>query len=71
VNELETLLTRYKDEVLENKRLIDLDIALKETQARWWGVHKETIKDWYQCKRLLCIIFCIEYGSNRMQKYDK
>jgi hypothetical protein len=45
VNDLEELLTRYKDEVLENQRLLALEIALKETLERWWGVHKETIKD--------------------------
>jgi hypothetical protein len=47
VNELEELLTRYKDEVLENQRLLALDITLKITPARWWGAHKETVKDWY------------------------
>jgi hypothetical protein len=56
--------------VLENQRLLALDIALKETPARWWGAHKETVKDWYQCKRLLCIRFGAEQGSNQLQKYD-
>ena len=50
VNELELFLTQYKDEVLENQRLLALDIALKGTPARWWGAHKEIVKDWYQCK---------------------
>jgi hypothetical protein len=45
VNDLEEFLTRYEDEVLENQRLLSLDIALKETPARWWGAHKETVKD--------------------------
>jgi hypothetical protein len=44
VNDLEKFLTRYKDEVLENQRLLSLDIALKETHVRWWAAHKETIK---------------------------
>jgi hypothetical protein len=57
VNDLEEFLTRYEYEVLPNQRLLALDIALKETPARWWGVHKETIRDWYQCKRLLRIRF--------------
>jgi hypothetical protein len=57
VNDLEAFLIQYEDEVLENQRLLALDIALKATLARWWGAHKETIKDWYQCKRLLCIKF--------------
>jgi hypothetical protein len=34
VNDLEEFLTRYKHEVLENKGLLALDIALKETPVR-------------------------------------
>jgi hypothetical protein len=49
--------------VLENQRLLSLDISLKATPARWWGAHKETIQDWYQCKRLLCIRFGAEQGA--------
>jgi hypothetical protein len=49
--------------------LLSLDIALKDTPARWWGTHKETITDWYQCKRLLCIRFDIEQ-KNKQHKYD-
>jgi hypothetical protein len=47
-----------------------LDIALKSTPARWSGSYKETIKDWYQCKWLLCIIFGAEQGTNQLQRYD-
>jgi hypothetical protein len=70
VNDLEASLTRYEDEVLENKRLLVLDITLNATSARWWATHKETVKDWYQCKRLLHIRFGGEQGSNQSQKYD-
>jgi hypothetical protein len=70
VNYLEAFLTKYEDEVLENKRILSLGIALKETPVRWWGAHKETIKDWYQCKRLLRIKFGAEQGNNQLQKYD-
>jgi hypothetical protein len=42
---------------MENQRLLVLNMALKETPACWWGVHKEKINNWYQCKRLLCIRF--------------
>jgi hypothetical protein len=65
INDLEEFLTRYEDEVLENHRLLSLDIALKETPTRWWGAHKETIKDWYQCKRLLRIRFTQNRGAIR------
>jgi hypothetical protein len=56
--------------VLENQRLLALDIALKATLAIWWGAHKEIVKDWYQCKWLLRIIFGAEQGSNQLQRYD-
>ena len=50
LNDLENFLTQYEDELLENQRLLSIHLELKATPARWWGVHKETIKDWYQCK---------------------
>jgi hypothetical protein len=56
--------------VLENQRLLAVDITLKATPARWWGAHKGTIKDWYQCKQLLHIRFGTEQRSNQQQKYD-
>jgi hypothetical protein len=67
---LETFLTQYKDEVLENQRLLALDLALKATIAIWWGAHKETITEWYQCKRLLHIRFGAEQKKNKQQKYE-
>jgi hypothetical protein len=45
LNDLEEFLTKYEEEVLENQRLLTLDISLKETPARWWGEHKETIQN--------------------------
>jgi hypothetical protein len=50
INNLEEFLTKYEEEVLENQRLLALDISLKETLAIWWGSHKETIWYWYPCK---------------------
>jgi hypothetical protein len=70
VNDIESLLAQYEDEVIENQRLLALNIALKATPARWWGTHKETIKDWYQCKRLLHIRFGTEQKRNKQHKYD-
>jgi hypothetical protein len=48
--------------------MLAMNIALKETYAIWWGVHKETIQDWYQCKLLLHIRFGTKQGRN--DKYD-
>jgi hypothetical protein len=33
------------------------------------GAHKETIIDWYQCKRLLHIRFNVEHKNNKKQRY--
>jgi hypothetical protein len=46
LNDLKTFLTQYEDEVLENQRLLELDLAFKATPARWWGEHKDTITDY-------------------------
>jgi hypothetical protein len=43
LNDLEEFLKKKVEEVLDNQRLLNLDIALKETPARWWGAQKETI----------------------------
>jgi hypothetical protein len=63
-------LKKYAEQVLENQRLLALDISLMETSPRWWGVHKETIQEWYQCKQILRIRFGAEHGSNTVHKYD-
>jgi hypothetical protein len=47
-----------------------MDIELKETPATWQGTHKETIKDWYQCKQLLRIRFGTKQGSDQLHIYD-
>ena len=67
---METFLKQYEDEVLENHRLLALDLALKATPARWWDAHKETITDWYQCKRLLRIRFDAEQEYIKKHKYQ-
>jgi hypothetical protein len=41
INDLETFLAQYEDAVLENQRLLALDIALKATPARWWGTQRD------------------------------
>jgi len=70
INDLEEFLTRYEDKVSDIQRLLALDIALKATPAIWWGAHKETIKDWYQCKRLLCIKLGAKQKRSAAQKYN-
>jgi hypothetical protein len=70
LNDLEDFFTKYEEEVLENQILLALSILLKATPARWWGVHKETIKDWYQCKWIMCIRFGARQGNNKLQRQD-
>jgi hypothetical protein len=65
LNDLETFLKQYEDEVLENQIFLALDLALKATPAKWWDVHKETITDWYQSKQLLRIMFAEHTCNNR------
>jgi hypothetical protein len=56
--------------VLENQRLLSLDIALKETPARWWGVHKEQLRTGTNVSGYCASRFGVEQGINQLQKYD-
>jgi hypothetical protein len=47
LNDLEEFLMRYGVEVMENQRLLALDIALKSTPGRWSGTHKAKINNWF------------------------
>jgi hypothetical protein len=53
--------------ILDQHRLLVLYIAMKVTSARWWAMHKEKIKDWKQCRRLLQAIFGVgnEYIAHK------
>jgi len=44
-------------QVLEQQRLLALYVFLKETLARWWAAHKQGMKYWSQCRRLMKIRF--------------
>ena len=69
-NNLEEFLRKFELEVLDSQRLLVLNISLKATPARWWGAHKKVIKDWYQCKRMMCIIFGRSQQDRHLHKYD-
>jgi hypothetical protein len=70
-NDLEEFLMKFELEVVENKILPVLDVALKSTPAQWWVTHKENINNWYQCNILLCIIFDAEREDRYVEKYDR
>jgi hypothetical protein len=40
LNDLEEFLKKYEEELLENQRLLSLDIALNATPGIWWGALK-------------------------------
>jgi hypothetical protein len=48
--------------------LLALDVSLKATLSRCWVAHREGIKDWSQCNRLMQVRFGSE-EENIVQKY--
>jgi hypothetical protein len=38
----------FELQISDQQRLLALDVALKETPARWWDAHKDGIRDWKQ-----------------------
>jgi hypothetical protein len=67
-NNLEDFLMNIELEAVENKILPILDMALKATLSRCWGTHKENINNWYQCNRLLHIIFDAKHENRLVEK---
>jgi hypothetical protein len=53
LNPLETFLLDFEESVPMQQRLLAIDEALRETQARLWGAHKINITDWVQCGTLM------------------
>jgi hypothetical protein len=45
LNHLEAFLLEFEEIVPIQQRLLEMDEALKETPARWWGTHKNNITD--------------------------
>jgi len=49
LGDINTFLNDYEEHVLENQRLLALDIALKSTRVIWWNAHKKNIRGWKKC----------------------
>ena len=47
-----------------------MDIALRDTPARWWGTHKKNIRDWQVCRRLMWISVG-QVETEMQKKYDR
>ena len=45
----------FEEKVFEIQRILALDIALKATSDRWWETHKQMIRDWEKCCRLMMV----------------
>lgn len=43
LGDINTLIKEYEEQVLECQRLLALDIALRSTPAKWWGMYKNNI----------------------------
>jgi len=46
LGDVATFFLEFEDVVVEQQRLLALDVALRETPARWWVAHKISIQDW-------------------------
>jgi len=38
--------------VVEQQKILALDVSLTESPAIWWAMHNISIQDWSQCKIL-------------------
>jgi len=47
----------FEESVPTQQRLLEMDEALKATPERWWGAHKNNIKEWVQCHTLMTAWF--------------
>ena len=54
---LSVFLMEFEENILEPQQLLALEEALKDTPARWWVTHKNTINGWVQCQWLMIVLF--------------
>ena len=50
-------LQQFDQEIPQEQRLSAMDLAVKDTPARWWHTHKERIASWDDLKRLMATRF--------------
>jgi hypothetical protein len=60
LNEISYFVQAFEFYILEQQILLALDVVLKATLARWWVAHKEGIKYWQECRRLMQVRFGTE-----------
>ena len=42
-----------EEKIVEDQRILVLDLALEDTLARWWASHKVLIKNWEDVKQAI------------------
>ena len=42
-----------EENIVEDQRILVLDLALKETPAKWWASHKALINKWEDVKKAI------------------
>jgi hypothetical protein len=42
-----------EENIVEEKRIFVLDLALHDTPARWWATHKASIMEWEDEKQAI------------------
>jgi hypothetical protein len=70
LTDISLFVKEFELHVLEQKRMLSIDVVLKVTPTRWWVAHREEIKDWSQCNRLMQIRFGTE-EENIAHKYTR
>jgi len=67
LSDVATFFVAFENVVIEQQRLLALDVTLRATPARWWAAHKNSIQYWSQCRRLMQIRFggTSEYKSGK------
>jgi hypothetical protein len=60
LTDISLFINEFELRVPEQQRLLALDVVLKATPTRWWVAHREGMKDWSHCKRLMQLRFGTE-----------
>ena len=48
-----SFLVEFEEKVTESQQLSALEFVSKDSPARWWGTHKQSIFEWKKCRILL------------------
>lgn len=69
LTDVDLFLDEFEREAPEENQFQALELALRATLARWWGMHKESFAGWKEYKRMMRSRF--GYANTRMtEKYS-